>query len=140
MNSNTEKKVETQTPKQSEIPVSEFEISLMRTQLIDYLLRVLQMIDGYWKFKYRELLSIGLNVKGVSEFQVEDNTIIWQLKIIVPEELVVDLARRKKRRMFRLPKPTPLTRQRIRLAEEQIKELEELVKESVEKMGEEHGS
>ena len=119
-----------------EIPLSEFEISLMRSQIIDYVVRVINMIENYWKFRYRDLLSVGLTVKTSSELYVEGNKIVWKLIVDIPEELIIDLARRKKMRMFKLPKPRPLTRQEMRLAEEKAKELEELLKESLEEKGE----
>ena len=118
-----------------EIPLSEFEISLMRSQIIDYVVRVINMIENYWKFRYRDLLSVGLTVKTSSELYVEGNKIVWKLIVDIPEELIIDLARRKKMRMFKLPKPRPLTRQEMRLAEEKAKELEELLKESLEEKG-----
>lgn len=122
-----------------EIEVSPFEISVMKSDLRDLILRELIGVENFWKYRFRTLIALGISLKQSSDIEVDDNTIVWKLRITIPEELVIDLAKRRKRKGIKLPKPRPLTRQMLREAEERVErlkeELEEMLQESETKEG-----
>jgi len=111
------------------VKVSKFEVQLMRAQLLNLILDYLQRLTNYWHFLYKNLVSIGVEIKYDVSHKIEDNTVFWTLRLDVPEELIEYLARLKKVRMFKIPKPHPLTKQKLREMMEKSEEVKNLLEE-----------
>ncbi len=111
------------------VKVSKFEIQLMRSQLLNLLLDYLQRLTNYWHFLYKNLISIGVEIKYDTSHKIEDNTVFWILRLDIPDELIEYLARLKKVRMFKIPKQHPLTKQKLREMIEKSEEVKNLLEE-----------
>jgi len=111
------------------VKVSKFEIQLMRSQIINLLLDYLQRLTNYWHFLYKNLISIGVEIKYEVSHQIEDNTIWWTIRLDIPDELIEYLARLKKVKMFKIPKPHPLTKQKLKEMIEKSEEVKDLLEE-----------
>ncbi|RLJ03205.1 MAG: hypothetical protein DRP11_01430 [Candidatus Aenigmatarchaeota archaeon] len=125
------------------VKVSPFEISLTKRDITDYIIQQILQIQNFAEYRYRHLLGIGLKVKmetSVDSRDEEDGVhVILYVDYIISYDQIVELAKRRKLRMLRLPKPHPLTKQKIREMEERAKEIEEELKESIEEWGKRYG-
>lgn len=128
-----------------DVKLHPLDIDIMRRHLADLVLQEINKIDNFWKYRYRYLLSYGIDVKYSSnmEFELIENgvRIRYILVVEVPPDLVIDLAKRKKRRELRLPKLHPIYRQRLRemmqIARQAEEELKKALRETLQKTEEE---
>jgi len=118
------------------IQVSDWELSIMKRDITDFLLRELLKVQNYSEFKYRQLLGLGLKLSYNSAMDISENDDYIMLKLNIevgiPKWQIVELAKRRKLRMLKLPKPHPLTKQRIRELEEFDEKIREELKEMLE--------
>lgn len=126
------------------------EIFMAKRDLLDYILRELGQVEGFWRYRYRAIIAKGLGISYEANTDIgeveQDNAkglmVVWTLRIFIPEELWVKIAWLRKNKLFKFPKPHPTIRQRERermeRAEEEEKEIEESIAEY--EAGEEHGS
>ena len=112
------------------------EISLAKRDLLNYILREVNQVDGFWRYRYRSIVSKGIGISyevntDIGEVK-EGLMIVWTLKVLLPKEAWVRLAWLRKNKLFKLPKPHPTIRQRERERGEIAKEVEEEISESIE--------
>jgi len=131
--------------KQEGTKVHPEEIRLARRDLLDIILQEVTKVENYWRFRYRELVGMGIGVtfETSSDLGEVDNglAVVWTLRIYIPEELWIKLAKLRKQRRFRLPKAHPVVRQRYRKMEEEVAEEEKEIIRDIEKIEkeEDHG-
>jgi len=126
---------------EKELPLFPEEIRQAKHDILDFVLHELLKVENYWKFRYRYIVSkgIGISCKTFSDIaEIEDGLVIdWRLKVFIPEEVWVQLARLRKRRMYKLPKPHPVIRQRYRDMEEVGRSVEEEIERIMDEIEEE---
>ena len=131
--------------KQKEIELHPEEIRIAKREILDLALLELQKVANYWNFRYRDLVTTGIGISSDSKFDIGEDenglVLVLLIQVYIPEELWIKLAKLKKMRKFKLPKPHPIVRQRYREMEEKAKELLESIEEieSEEIEGEEGG-
>jgi len=122
------------------------EISLAKRDLLDYVLREINQVDGFWRYRYRSIVSKGIGISYEVNTDIgevdEGLMIVWTLKVLLPKEAWEKLAWLRKNKLFKIPKPHPIIRQRERARHEVAKEEEKEIIESVERIseGEEDGT
>jgi len=108
----------------------------MKRDIIDLILHELLKVQNYAEYKYRELYGIGLRLMLDTHVDVKEEEEYIRLKLQVeyalPKWMIEYLAKLRKMRMLKLPKPHPLTKQKIREMEESAKRVVEELKESLE--------
>ena len=122
--------------RQVEIKLHPEEIRIAKRDLLDFVLQEIVKVENYWRFRYREIVGMGVGISFESATDIGETddglVVVWYLKINIPEELWVKLAELKKRRRFKFPKPHPVVRQRYREMEETVAGLTEELSESIE--------
>lgn len=120
------------------INITPFELSLMKRDIIDFIMKDLLSIQAYSQYRYRALLGLGLKVSQESGVDVieDDEKVHMTLYITfsLPKWQIEELAKRRKLRRLRLPKPHPLTKQKIRDMVESAKMMEEELRKMIEEM------
>lgn len=105
------------------------EFQLARQDLLDYILRELNQVDAFWRYRYRSIITRGIGISYNVDTEVlegeEGLVIVWTLKILLPKEAWIKLAFLRKNKLFQLPKPHPIIRQRERELGEMSKKLSE---------------
>jgi len=119
------------------VKVTKTEISFMKRDIVSYILNELLKVQNYFEFKYRQLIADGFTVKSESNIDInEDNDKVEMkliVKIIIPSDFIVELAKRRKLRMLKFHKPHTLTKQKLR----QLEEFEEKMKDEMYELVEE---
>jgi len=114
------------------------EISLAKRDLLNFVLQELSKVDGYWRFRYREIIAKGIGISFNSSTDIgerEDGIVITHtLEIFVPREIWEKIAWARKNKMFRFPKPHPVIRQRDREMEEVAEYEEKEISEEISKI------
>jgi len=134
-----------QVVEQKEVKLHPEEIRIAKREILDLVLMDLQKVANYWNFRYRDLVTTGIGISSDSKFDIGEDenglVLVLLIQVYIPEELWIKLAKLKKMRKFKLPKPHPIVRQRYREMEEKAKELLESIEEieSEEIEGEEGG-
>jgi len=122
--------------KQRDLPLHPEEIRLAKRDLLDYILQELIKVENYWRFRYREIVGLGIGISFETSTDIGETddglALAWILKIYIPEELWIKLAKLRKMRRFKLPKPHPIVRQRYREMAERVAEMEEELSRSIE--------
>jgi len=117
----------------SQVGVSLAEIQAARRDLLDLVLRELNYVDTYWKFRYRWLVSNGVGISADSFYDVgmdgKDLVIVYSVKVVIPHELVEKLAILRQRRAYRMPRQSPITKRRYRYPQETVVEEEKHIAE-----------
>jgi len=103
---------------------------LTRQDVINYVLRTVDKLEGFWKYLYRNLVSEGFQVRtqvttdidykeGEKDGEEEGYYVItWRLDVMIPESLIAFIASLRKRKVIKIKKPHPVIRQRYRFQEE----------------------
>jgi len=98
---------------------------LTRQDVINYILRAVDKLEGYWKFIYRTLVLEGFQVKtevstDIDYVEGKDEgyyAVTWSLKILIPESLIEFIAAMRRKKIIKIKKPHPVIRQRYRRQE-----------------------
>ena len=118
------------------------EIRLAKKELIDYLLRELDQIDGFWRYRYRVIVDrgFGITYRSLQDIGEYDDGIVitYMIEIFLPEEVWKAYALAKKNKLTKLPKPHPIIRQQMReVDDEGAKRVKEALKRLLESGGKE---
>jgi len=132
------------------ITVTTFEISIVRRRLLDLVLKYIHATEKFWRFLQRKLHYDGIDVVASIKTYYKDNKVYMVLEVELPDDLVIDMAKRFKRRilMFGLrtqkqpreekkfefaekefEREEVVARKEIKFSEETERELDEIVKE-----------
>lgn len=125
--------------KLDEIKVSEYEISVMERDLMNYIMREMQQIENFWRYRHRRMMQLGIDVSSSVRIETEPGALKLIVEVKIPRELVVDLAKRRKRRALKFPKEHPLTRRAVAVAEKAAKSVEKALLSALEEYEEEMG-
>jgi len=132
---------EKKSEEQKEVKLHPEEIKLAKRDLLDLVLRELLSVENFWRYRYRTLVGMGIGISYESSVDVGEADggliVLWNLRVHIPEELWVKLAKLRKQRKFKFPKPHPVTRQKYRRMEEELEEEEEELSARIRGYGEE---
>ena len=114
------------------------EISLAKRQLLNYVLREINQVDAFWRYRYRSIVSSGIGISyevNTDIGEVDEGLVVaWTLKVLIPKEIWIKMAWLKKNKLFRLPKPHPVIRQKERKGQEKVDEEEKEISEFADKV------
>jgi len=127
--------------KQKEFEPHPEEIRIAKREILDLALLELQKVANYWNFRYRDLVTTGVGLSADTKFDIGEDedglVLVLLIQVYIPEELWVKLAKLKKRRQFKFPKPHPTIRQRYREMEEKASEIIETLEKELSEGSEE---
>jgi len=123
--------------KLQEIKVTEFEVSIMEREIMNYVMRELQSIEAFWRYRHRRMMQLGIDVESSVQIKTVPGGLVMTIEVKIPRDLVVDMARRKKRRMLKFPKEHPLTRRAYRMADNVATKVERHLLSMIEEFEEE---